>query len=78
MSEGFRRGLTRLHELGRTQRCAVMCAEAVWWRCRRRIIADYPIAAGEAVFHIVGPGHIDGTIAARAGAQGSLVYPAHP
>jgi uncharacterized protein (DUF488 family) len=79
MSEGFRRGLTRLQELGQSQRCAVMCAEAVWWRCHRRIIADYLIAAGEAVFHIVGRGHIDQagqTRAARAGPQGSLVYPA--
>src|SRR5215468_8972016 len=53
MSEGFRRGLTRLQEIGHARRCAVMCAEAVWWRCHRRIIADYLIAAGEAVFHIM-------------------------
>jgi uncharacterized protein (DUF488 family) len=81
MSEGFRRGLTRLRELGQTQRCAVMCAEAVWWRCHRRIIADYLIADGAAVFHIVGPGHIDRaaqTPAARPGPQGGLVYPAGP
>lgn len=78
MSEGFRRGLARLRELGRTRRCAVMCAEALWWRCHRRIIADYLIAAGEAVFHILGPGHIeraDQTSVARAGPDGSLVYP---
>lgn len=81
MSEDFRRGLTRLQELGQSQRCAVMCAEALWWRCHRRIIADYLIAAGEAVFHIVGQGHIgraDQTSAARAGPQGSLVYPSDP
>jgi uncharacterized protein (DUF488 family) len=81
MSEGFRRGLRRLQELGHTQRCAVMCAEAVWWRCHRRIIADYLIAAGEEVFHIIGRGHIERagqTSAARAGPHGSLVYPADP
>ncbi len=81
MTEGFRRGLTRLRELGHTQRCAVMCAESVWWRCHRRIIADYLIAAGEAVFHIIGPGHIeraDQTSAVRAGPHESLVYPAGP
>jgi uncharacterized protein (DUF488 family) len=53
----------------------------VWWRCHRRIIADYLIAAGEAVFHIVGPGHIERagqTRAARADPQGNLVYPADP
>jgi len=79
MGESFRRGLTTLRDLGRTRHCAVMCAEAVWWRCHRRIIADYLIAAGEVVFHILGPGHIeraDRTSAARAGPHGSLIYPA--
>lgn len=79
MGESFRRGLTMLRELGRTRRCAIMCAEAVWWRCHRRIIADYLIAAGEAVFHILGPGHIeraDRTSAARQRPDGILVYPA--
>jgi len=32
---------------------AIMCAEAVWWRCHRRIIADYLIAAGSEVRHIL-------------------------
>jgi hypothetical protein len=32
-----------------------MCAEAVWWRCHRRIIADYLLATGETVFHITAP-----------------------
>lgn len=58
MSDGFRRGLDRLRELGRARRCAVMCAEAVWWRCHRRIIADYLLANGEQVFHILGPGKV--------------------
>ena len=48
-----------MRELGAAQRCAIMCAEAVWWRCHRRIIADYLLAAGEQVLHILGPGHID-------------------
>jgi hypothetical protein len=29
-----------------------MCAEAVWWQCHRRIVADYLLAAGFAVEHI--------------------------
>jgi uncharacterized protein (DUF488 family) len=36
-----------------------MCAEAVWWRCHRRIIADYLIDAGESVFHVLGPGKVE-------------------
>jgi uncharacterized protein (DUF488 family) len=55
----FRAGLAALQEIGRERRCAIMCAEAVWWRCHRRIIADYLLAAGETVLHILGPGHIE-------------------
>jgi uncharacterized protein (DUF488 family) len=56
-----------------------MCAEAVWWRCHRRIIADYLLARGETVFHILGPDHIAParmTIGARPGPKGILTYPA--
>ena len=55
MGGGFRSGLTRLRELGSVRRCAVMCAETVWWRRHRRIIADYLLVASERVFHILGP-----------------------
>jgi uncharacterized protein (DUF488 family) len=71
MSKEFGSGLARLRELGRARQCAIMCAEAVWWRCHRRIIADYLIAAGETVFHILGRNHIEQarmTSAARRGA----------
>ena len=49
----FRDGLARLRQLGDEARCTTMCAEAVWWRCHRRIIADYLVAEGETVFHIL-------------------------
>jgi uncharacterized protein (DUF488 family) len=78
MGKDFRAGLTRLRELGRVQRCAIMCAEAVWWRCHRRIIADYLISAGEAVFHILASHHIEKakmTDAAVANSAGTLSYP---
>jgi uncharacterized protein (DUF488 family) len=79
MGKEFHAGLARLRELGRSTRVAIMCAEAVWWRCHRRIIADYLIAAGETVFHIVGPGHIEParmTDTARLEPDGILTYPA--
>jgi uncharacterized protein (DUF488 family) len=41
MSDEFESGLMRLRELGHAKQTAIMCAEAVWWRCHRRIIADY-------------------------------------
>jgi uncharacterized protein (DUF488 family) len=78
MSSDFHSALTRLRQLGRTAPCAVMCAEAVWWRCHRRIIADYLIAAGETVFHILGRNHIEQaemTPAAKLEPDGTLTYP---
>jgi uncharacterized protein (DUF488 family) len=48
------------------------------WRCHRRIIADYLLAAGEAVLHILGPRHIVParlTDGAYIGTNGSLFYP---
>ncbi|HXE24135.1 MAG TPA: DUF488 domain-containing protein [Roseiarcus sp.] len=81
MGEDFRSGFEKLRELGHEARSAVMCAEAVWWRCHRRIIADYLIASGEEVFHILGPGHIAParmTPSARITPEGALTYPAPP
>jgi uncharacterized protein (DUF488 family) len=50
----FRLGIERLLALARRKRTAVMCAEAVWWRCHRALIADHLKASGVPVVHIVG------------------------
>jgi uncharacterized protein (DUF488 family) len=79
MSEPFRVGLAHLRELGRARRCAIMCAETLWWRCHRRIITDYLLAAGETVFNILGLGHVEPARindAARLQPSGCLTYPA--
>jgi uncharacterized protein (DUF488 family) len=79
MSADFRSGLNELRQLGHTTPCAIMCAETVWWRCHRRIISDYLIAADETVFHILGPEHVDRaqmSAGARPGPDGTLTYPA--
>ncbi len=55
-----------------------MCAEVLWWRCHRRIISDYLLAAGEKVFHIIDPRKIEPahmTQAARCDTAGVLSYP---
>jgi uncharacterized protein (DUF488 family) len=75
----FHAGLQELRDLGRTHVCAVMCAEAVWWRCHRRIITDYLISDGERVCHIMGPDKLEqATLNPAAVRQhdGTLVYPA--
>jgi uncharacterized protein (DUF488 family) len=75
----FAAGLARLREQGDQHHCAIMCAEAVWWRCHRRIITDYLLAAGECVMHILGAGHVDEaslTPGAIVRSDGTIVYPA--
>lgn len=43
----------------RSERTCVMCAEAVWWRCHRRLIADDLVARGWTVLHLMGPGKVE-------------------
>jgi uncharacterized protein (DUF488 family) len=52
-TEEFKNGVRELLELASTKRVAVMCAEAVWWRCHRSLIADYLKAEGHEVIHIL-------------------------
>ena len=74
----FRAALQELRDKGQRERCAVMCAEAVWWRCHRRIIADHLLAAGETVRHIMDGHVVDATLnpGARVQADGTVSYPA--
>jgi uncharacterized protein (DUF488 family) len=75
----FRQGLDELEALAKDHRCAIMCAEAVWWRCHRRIVADYLLSDGFDVRHIMAPGRIEPaspTPGARRQDNGTLVYPA--
>lgn len=51
-SEDFGVGVERLLELARDKRTAIMCAEAVWWRCHRSLISDYLKSTGVNVIHI--------------------------
>lgn len=57
-TEPFRDGMDELLRLARDHRVALMCAEAVWWRCHRRIVADFVLARGVRVEHILGLGHV--------------------
>ena len=56
----------------------MMCSEAVWWRCHRRIVADHLIARGERVFHLMGSNRIEParlTEGARVQENGAVIYP---
>ena len=79
LSEAFQEGFDRLLELGAERPCVIMCSEAVWWRCHRRIIADHLLARGKEVFHLMAEGRI-GKAVPTPGAvledDGAVVYPA--
>jgi uncharacterized protein (DUF488 family) len=71
----FRAAIDALEALSRECPTAFMCAEAVWWQCHRRLIADYVLVRGWTVVHLLALGqrqsatltpgavpHDDGTI----------------
>jgi uncharacterized protein (DUF488 family) len=75
----FRDALGALEALAQARPTAIMCAEAVWWQCHRRIITDYLLADGLEVRHILGPVQVEAatlTPGARRRGDGTLVYPA--
>ena len=57
-SAEFAEGLAALSSLARDRRAAIMCAEAVPWRCHRQLIADILLVRGVEVLHVTG-GHAD-------------------
>jgi uncharacterized protein (DUF488 family) len=58
MGDEFAGGLAQLRRLSRARRTAMMCSEALWWRCHRRLIADRLVVAGDTVCHISSTGRI--------------------
>jgi uncharacterized protein (DUF488 family) len=52
----FQAGLDELTSTARQRRTAIMCSEAVPWRCHRRLIADALVARGWRVFDVISPG----------------------
>ena len=52
-TEEFQHGIERLRALAAETRTAIMCAEAVWWRCHRALVSDYLKVRGTEVTHIL-------------------------
>lgn len=79
LSDAFAQALDALIAVSRRQTCVVMCSEAVWWRCHRRIIADHLMHRGLTVRHLMNRERIQPavlTAAAITADNGDLVYPA--
>lgn len=75
----FREGLRELLAMAARETCAIMCAEAVWWRCHRRIVTDHVLARGVPVVHLFTetkgePASL--TPFAVTGPRGRVCYPA--
>ena len=76
-SAEFAEGLAAALELAAARRTALMCAEAVWWRCHRRLISDLLTARGTRVCHILDASHLQPHVMhpdARVD-DGSVIYP---
>ncbi len=79
LTPAFRAGLGELIALLHEHTPAIMCAEAVWWRCHRRIVTDYLLNEGVEVRHIMDHGKIDLasiTPGAEPQPDGTILYPA--
>jgi len=78
-TEQFQKGIERLLDVAtESGPIAIMCAEAVWWRCHRSLISDYLKARGLEVLHILGSKKVEPhpfTSAARI-VNGELSYAA--
>jgi len=77
LSDEYSAGLTECLNLASGHRCAIMCDEAVWWRCHRRIIADYLLARGKTVLHLMGEDRVQAARLTQGAvlADGKVIYP---
>ncbi len=78
-SSEFREGLERLESEARHAATAILCAEAVPWRCHRQLVADALVARGWEVVHLLAPGQArvhEMNEHARPREDGTLIYPA--
>jgi uncharacterized protein (DUF488 family) len=78
LGDEFGAAFDELVRLGAEHPVAIMCSEAVWWRCHRRIIADYLLLDGFPVCHLMAPGRVEEAVPtsfARRIAGRKTIYP---
>ncbi len=76
--EEFRDGVEDLLSIAAERKTAYMCAEALYWRCHRRLLSDYLASRGITVFHIMAPNKLaPHKISADAvvTSEGGIIYP---
>jgi uncharacterized protein (DUF488 family) len=76
----FRQGVDELLKIAGAKRAAMMCSEAVFWRCHRRLVSDYLLAQGVTVQHIMPTGKLHPhTLTSGAKVEhGDVTYPGEP
>jgi uncharacterized protein (DUF488 family) len=76
-TEEFAAALSRLESLARERPTAIMCAEAQWWRCHRRLVSDALLVRGWRVRHLWPDGRVDdhSLTAFAVVVDGRLSYP---
>ena len=77
LTEEFREGIRELLEVAAGKPAAFMCSESVFWRCHRRLVADYLLVKGIPVQHIMPSGELrPHTLTEGARVEGGeLTYP---
>jgi uncharacterized protein (DUF488 family) len=77
-TEEFHEAAARLLEIAARERAAMMCAEAVYWRCHRRLVSDFLLANSVTVQHIFPNGEVRPHKLTERGKveQGKVTYPA--
>lgn len=78
LSSEYKSAIANVERFANDFRVALMCSEAVWWRCHRRIIADHLMACGHEVIHLVAPERREGaemTEGAIIRQSDEVVYP---
>jgi uncharacterized protein (DUF488 family) len=74
LTPGFQTIMTELEALAATQRIALLCAEAVPWRCHRQLLADAFLARGWGVRHIMDNGCHEHKLPPFAQLEGNQIY----
>ncbi|OEY13508.1 hypothetical protein A0K93_05030 [Corynebacterium sp. BCW_4722] len=73
LSQEFGDALAALREHAADTPAAIMCSEAVWWRCHRRIISDHLLAHGDDVRHIMGMGADGAKVSGATVNEGAVI-----